>query len=55
MGRLTWGVDGYGRRYYLCKGCGKHFGVVKDIFYERLVCECSELCNERFYIPESLR
>lgn len=26
VGYLTWGVDGFGRRLYLCKYCGEIFG-----------------------------
>jgi len=27
---LTWGVDGYGQRHYLCAVCGEMFGIVDE-------------------------
>ena len=29
MSRITWGVNGYGVKYYLCSHCELEYGTVK--------------------------
>lgn len=36
---ITWGVDGYGVRHFICADCEKYLGVDEDAA-ERLECSC---------------
>ena len=39
---ITWGVDGYGQKWYLCRCCRKEFGGSSEIDYWDIDHKCKE-------------
>ena len=42
---ITWGVDGYGVRWFICHLCLEEFGSEKEIDYDNVNHECKEVNN----------
>jgi hypothetical protein len=45
MSRISWGIDGYGRRHYDCAYCGLYFGMINP---ELIKHEC-DLSKPRYH------
>lgn len=49
--KLTWGLDGHGRRHYICRHCGEPFGTGDKnncLFSAEIEHECEDYMDQDF-------